>query len=161
MYLHVYECFVHRAEIFGLFNSWCNLSFSFPSSQRLPVMDMILLSSHLAFYLQQLVKGYGTTVRLVGDSIWSGSYMAWYFQAGLVAESWNYSSNCVWWVRCISAAVHGTCKPGQTIQVRIVDRAYSSVSRPTSDRATIVLSTTAFLSIADASAASVNVEYSQ
>ncbi|KAK4770023.1 hypothetical protein SAY87_030555 [Trapa incisa] len=63
-------------------------------------------------------------------------------------------------VRCISATVFGTCKLGQTIQVTIVDRAYRAVSRPSSNDATIVLSTTAFENIARA-AAWVNIEYVQ
>jgi hypothetical protein len=62
-------------------------------------------------------------------------------------------------VRCISAAVPGTCIAGQTIQIRIVDRALDSVSRPSRDGTSMVLSTTAFGTIANPSAASINIEF--
>ncbi|EOY31422.1 hypothetical protein QUC31_019788 [Theobroma cacao] len=76
---------------------------------------------------------------------------------------WDNGASCgrQYLVRCISAATPRTCKPGQTIQVRIVDRAETSVSRPSSNGATIVLSTTAFGAIANPSAASVNIEFQQ
>ncbi|KAM7276629.1 hypothetical protein ACFE04_018495 [Oxalis oulophora] len=62
-------------------------------------------------------------------------------------------------VRCISASVPGTCVEGNTIQIKIVDSAQTSTSRPSKDGATIVLSTTAFEAIANVSAISINVEY--
>ncbi|XP_061950715.1 EG45-like domain containing protein [Populus nigra] len=76
---------------------------------------------------------------------------------------WDNGAACgrQYLVRCISAAVPGTCLPDQIIQVRIVDRAQTSRSRPSSNGATIVLSSTAFETIADPSATSVNVEFLQ
>ncbi|KAF8035916.1 hypothetical protein BT93_C1825 [Corymbia citriodora subsp. variegata] len=76
---------------------------------------------------------------------------------------WDDGASCrrQYLVRCISASISGTCIPSQTIQVRIVDRVLSSTSRPSSNGATIVLSTTAFGTIAKSSAAAVNVEYQQ
>ncbi|KAL3746613.1 hypothetical protein ACJRO7_015559 [Eucalyptus globulus] len=76
---------------------------------------------------------------------------------------WDNGASCgrQYLVRCISASVSGTCIPSQTIQVRIVDRAQTSSSRPSRDGATIILSTTAFGTIANASAVAVNVEYQQ
>jgi hypothetical protein len=64
-------------------------------------------------------------------------------------------------VRCISAAVPRTCLPDQMVQVRIVDRAQTSRSRPSSDGATIVLATPAFGTIADPSVPLINVEFQQ
>ncbi|KAK6927488.1 RlpA-like protein, double-psi beta-barrel domain [Dillenia turbinata] len=64
-------------------------------------------------------------------------------------------------VRCISAAKPRTCVPGQTIQIKVVDYALSSSSRPSANGATIVLSTTAFQDIARSSASSINVEFQQ
>ncbi|KAJ8751892.1 hypothetical protein K2173_026104 [Erythroxylum novogranatense] len=64
-------------------------------------------------------------------------------------------------VRCISSASPRTCVPGRTVQVRIVDRAQTAVSRPSTGGATIVLSTTAFRSIAAISARSINIEFQQ
>ncbi|KAI4316289.1 hypothetical protein L6164_024283 [Bauhinia variegata] len=64
-------------------------------------------------------------------------------------------------VRCISAAAPKTCIPGQTIQIKIVDRAETSVSRPSARAASMVLSTTAFRAIANASASLINIEFQQ
>ncbi|XP_059461288.1 EG45-like domain containing protein isoform X2 [Corylus avellana] len=74
---------------------------------------------------------------------------------------WDNGAACgrQYLVRCISARVPGTCIPGQTIQIRIVDRAFSSVSRPSRADTTIVLSTTAFGTIAKSSAPFVNIEF--
>ncbi|XP_062163144.1 EG45-like domain containing protein [Alnus glutinosa] len=76
---------------------------------------------------------------------------------------WDNGAACgrQYLVRCISARVPRTCIPGQTIQIRIVDRALTSVSRPSTDDTTMVLSTTAFETIANASAAFINVEFLQ
>ncbi|XWS27192.1 hypothetical protein CRYUN_Cryun26dG0093900 [Craigia yunnanensis] len=76
---------------------------------------------------------------------------------------WDNGASCgrQYLVRCISAATPGTCNPSQTIQIKIVDRADTSVSRPSRKGATIVLSTTAFGAIANPSAASVNIEFQQ
>ncbi|KAL0016334.1 hypothetical protein SO802_003403, partial [Lithocarpus litseifolius] len=74
---------------------------------------------------------------------------------------WDNGAACgrQYLVRCISAAHPRTCIPGQTIQIRIVDRALSSVSRPSRHGATIVLSKTAFGMIAKPSASSINIEF--
>ncbi|KAL6208167.1 hypothetical protein ACLB2K_019118 [Fragaria x ananassa] len=71
---------------------------------------------------------------------------------------WDNGAACgrQYLVRCISAAVPKTCIPGKTIQIKIVDRALSSVSRPSRNDATMVLSTTAFAAIANSSASFVN-----
>ncbi|KAL4333090.1 hypothetical protein GQ457_07G041430 [Hibiscus cannabinus] len=76
---------------------------------------------------------------------------------------WDNGASCgrQYLVRCISAAIPGTCNPSRTIQIKIVDRAETSVSRPSAKGATIVLSTTAFGAIANPSAASVNIEFKQ
>ncbi|CAL0327512.1 unnamed protein product [Lupinus luteus] len=64
-------------------------------------------------------------------------------------------------VRCLSAVVPKACVPGQNIQITIVDRAQSSISRPSSERATMVLSTNAFQAIANASVSLINIEYQE
>ncbi|XP_050268540.1 EG45-like domain containing protein [Quercus robur] len=76
---------------------------------------------------------------------------------------WDNGAACgrQYLVRCISAAHPRTCIPGQTIQIRIVDRALSSVSRPSRHGATIVLSKTAFGMIAKPSASCINIEFQQ
>ncbi|KAA8521490.1 hypothetical protein F0562_012163 [Nyssa sinensis] len=83
---------------------------------------------------------------------------------GVASEGiWDNGAACgrQYLVRCISAAVPGTCKPDQTIQIRIVDRAQTSVSRPSRDGTTMVLSTTSFGTIANGSASSINIEFQQ
>ncbi|CAA3002864.1 Hypothetical predicted protein [Olea europaea subsp. europaea] len=76
---------------------------------------------------------------------------------------WDNGAACgrQYLVRCISAAVPNTCIPGQTIQVKIVDRAQTSVSRPTREGVTIVLSNTAFGTIGNPPATSMNIEIQQ
>ncbi|KAI4333194.1 hypothetical protein L6164_018032 [Bauhinia variegata] len=64
-------------------------------------------------------------------------------------------------VRCISTAEPKTCIPGQTIQIKIVDRAETSVSRPSAGETSMVLSTTAFRAIANSSASLINIEFQQ
>ncbi|XP_002514363.2 EG45-like domain containing protein isoform X1 [Ricinus communis] len=76
---------------------------------------------------------------------------------------WDNGASCgrEYYVSCISAAVRGTCKPDQTIRVKIVDRAQTSVTRPSRPGATIVLSEVGFGKIANPAAPYVNVEYQQ
>ncbi|XP_034683308.1 uncharacterized protein LOC117912725 [Vitis riparia] len=76
---------------------------------------------------------------------------------------WDNGAACgrQYLVRCISAVVPMTCIAGQTIQIKIVDRAVTSVSRPSRNGATMVLSTTAFGAVANASASSINIEFQQ
>ncbi|KAH1244826.1 EG45-like domain containing protein 2 [Glycine soja] len=64
---------------------------------------------------------------------------------------WDNGAACgrQYQVRCISAAAPRTCVPGQTIQIKIVDRAQSSVSRPSLGGTSMVLSVTAFQAIAN------------
>lgn len=83
---------------------------------------------------------------------------------GAAGESvWDNGASCGrrYLVRCISAVVPGTCIRGQTIQITIVDRAQTSISRPSRNGATIVLSNTAFSQIANISASFVNLEFLQ
>ncbi|KAK4853206.1 hypothetical protein QYF36_005283 [Acer negundo] len=76
---------------------------------------------------------------------------------------WDNGASCgrQYLVRCISASVPNTCILEETIQIRIVDLATTSVSRPSKNDATVVLSTTAFTTIANGSANLINIEYSQ
>ncbi|KAI5403644.1 hypothetical protein KIW84_050988 [Lathyrus oleraceus] len=76
---------------------------------------------------------------------------------------WNNGAACgrVYEVRCISAAVPRTCIPGQAVQIKIVDRAQSSVSRPSTDDTSMVLSITAFQVIANVSSPLINIEFQQ
>ncbi|KAI3454039.1 hypothetical protein Pfo_010702 [Paulownia fortunei] len=76
---------------------------------------------------------------------------------------WDNGAACgrQYLVRCISAAVPRACVAGQTIQVKIVDRAQTSVSRPTREECSLVLSNTAFATIANPSVSYLNVEFQQ
>ncbi|KAK1408010.1 hypothetical protein QVD17_39640 [Tagetes erecta] len=73
---------------------------------------------------------------------------------------WDNGAACgrQYLVKCISAAIPRTCIPGQTIEVRIVDRAQTSVSRPSRSGTTMVLSDTAFSTIAN-QLSSINIEF--
>ncbi|XP_027182826.1 EG45-like domain containing protein [Coffea eugenioides] len=76
---------------------------------------------------------------------------------------WDNGAACgrQYLVRCISAVAPKTCVPDKTIQVRIVDRAQTSASRPAKGGTTIVLSNTAFGTIANPGAAFINIEFQQ
>ncbi|KAK6119484.1 hypothetical protein DH2020_002075 [Rehmannia glutinosa] len=76
---------------------------------------------------------------------------------------WDNGAACgrQYLVQCISAAVPQTCVPGQTIQVKIVDRAQSSVSRPAREGASLVLSNTAFRAIANPAVPFLNIQFQQ
>ncbi|KAF2310701.1 hypothetical protein P3X46_031519 [Hevea brasiliensis] len=76
---------------------------------------------------------------------------------------WDNGAACgrEYLVRCISATVAGSCQPGQTIQVKIVDYALSTPTPPSASGKTIVLSETAFGRIANPSATSINIEFQQ
>ncbi|XP_042513647.1 EG45-like domain containing protein [Macadamia integrifolia] len=75
---------------------------------------------------------------------------------------WDNEASCgrEYLVSCLSAAKKGTCKGG-SIKIKIVDRAATAVSKGSSPRTTIVLSPTAFASIANPSASRINIEYQQ
>ncbi|XP_019175681.1 PREDICTED: EG45-like domain containing protein [Ipomoea nil] len=76
---------------------------------------------------------------------------------------WDNGASCgrQYLVSCISSVLPKACKAGQTIQIRIVDRAQSSVSKSTRPETTMVLSDAAFAAIADPSAPSLNIEFQQ
>nr|GMD83819.1 EG45-like domain containing protein [Ipomoea batatas] len=76
---------------------------------------------------------------------------------------WDNGASCgrQYLVSCISSVFPKACKKDQTIQIKIVDRAQTSVSRPTKPGTTMVLSNAAFAAIADPSATSLNIEFQQ
>ncbi|KAE8682726.1 1-deoxy-D-xylulose 5-phosphate synthase 3 isoform 1 [Hibiscus syriacus] len=95
----------------------------------------------------------------------SGNDDSHYLKNNLFAAAgdriWDNGASCgrQFLVRCISAATPGTCNPSQTIQNSIVDRVETSVSRPSTNGATIILSTAAFGAITNPSADSVDIEF--
>ncbi|PIN00051.1 hypothetical protein CDL12_27448 [Handroanthus impetiginosus] len=76
---------------------------------------------------------------------------------------WDNGAACgrQYLVKCISAAVPRTCIPDKTIQVKIVDRAHTSVSRPPRNGSSLVLSDTAFQTIANSPVTYLNIEFQQ
>ncbi|RWR72378.1 EG45-like domain-containing protein [Cinnamomum micranthum f. kanehirae] len=77
---------------------------------------------------------------------------------------WDNGASCgrQYLVRCLSAAEpKNACVAGRTIQVKIADRANSSVSRPSRAGTTMVLSVSAFGMIANTSAMEINIEFQQ
>ncbi|KAF6143152.1 hypothetical protein GIB67_043141 [Kingdonia uniflora] len=75
---------------------------------------------------------------------------------------WNNEASCgrQYLVRCLSAITPGTCT-GRTIQLKIVDRSSTSVSRPSYEGTTMALSESAFAAIANISATEINIEFQQ
>ncbi|XP_043725393.1 EG45-like domain containing protein [Telopea speciosissima] len=76
---------------------------------------------------------------------------------------WDNGASCgrQYLVSCLSAVKKGTCVEGETIQIKIVDRAIDAVSQPSSSGTTIVLSATAFATIANSNASKINIEFQQ
>ncbi|KAE8056414.1 hypothetical protein FH972_013189 [Carpinus fangiana] len=74
---------------------------------------------------------------------------------------WDNGEACgrLYSVQCISATDPNTCIPGQIIHVKIVDRALTSVSRPSREDAALVLSTSAFGMIANSSVTFINIQF--
>lgn len=77
---------------------------------------------------------------------------------------WDNGAACgrIYLVKCISGTEPGTCVVGhEVIQVKIVDYAITSVSRPSIEGSTMVLSATAFRSIANSTADSISIEFKE
>ncbi|XP_042492610.1 EG45-like domain containing protein [Macadamia integrifolia] len=76
---------------------------------------------------------------------------------------WDNGASCgrQYLVSCLSASEKGTCVDGVTIQIKIVENASSAVSQASSSGTTIVLSATAFASIANSTASKINIEFQQ
>ncbi|XP_065850747.1 EG45-like domain containing protein isoform X2 [Euphorbia lathyris] len=74
---------------------------------------------------------------------------------------WDNGASCgrSYLVRCISASSTTICDPSKIIQVKIVDRAQTSISIPSADGAIIVLSDTAFSQFTNSPASLINVEF--
>ncbi|CAN1287586.1 Putative EG45-like domain containing protein 1, partial [Linum perenne] len=69
---------------------------------------------------------------------------------------WDNGASCgrQYMVRCISAVAPRTCIPGATVRV-------TSVTRPSRDGTTLVLSTSAFAAIANGSPGAINIDFQQ
>ncbi|XP_047326846.1 EG45-like domain containing protein [Impatiens glandulifera] len=76
---------------------------------------------------------------------------------------WDNGAACgrQYLISCISVAAPSKCQSGQVVRVRIVDRAQTSVSRPSRKGATIVLSTAAYQSLASGPRSILNIEFIQ
>ncbi|XP_015898986.1 EG45-like domain containing protein isoform X2 [Ziziphus jujuba] len=76
---------------------------------------------------------------------------------------WDNGASCgrQYMVRCISASTPRTCIPDQTILIKIVDHAATVASQPSAPGTTVVLSQTAFGTIANSTASSINIEFQQ
>nr|XP_016499308.1 PREDICTED: putative EG45-like domain containing protein 1 [Nicotiana tabacum] len=64
-------------------------------------------------------------------------------------------------ISCISSILPRACKSGETIQIKIVDRAQTVASKPTRQGTTTGLSSGAFAAIADSNALSLNIDFQQ
>ncbi|KAL6533863.1 hypothetical protein OROHE_013696 [Orobanche hederae] len=78
-------------------------------------------------------------------------------------DIWDRGAACgrQYLVQCLRGPLTQGCASNQTIQVKIVDRAQTSVSRPAVAGATLILSHTAFMAIANPAVHVVNSQYQQ
>ncbi|KAK3431505.1 hypothetical protein EUGRSUZ_E03548 [Eucalyptus grandis] len=134
-----------------------------PSGIRLPLLSPPLLifllltrRTHLSCADVGTAASYGppyTPTACYGND--SAQFPSSNLFAAAGESIWDNGVSCGrrYLVRCTSAIASGICIRNQTVEVGIVDYAPSSSSRPSSDDATIVLSTTAFDVIAKFTAA--------
>ncbi|KAK4365763.1 hypothetical protein RND71_013643 [Anisodus tanguticus] len=76
---------------------------------------------------------------------------------------WDNGAACgrQYLISCINSVLPRACKHGETIQIKIVDRARTSLSRPTREGTTMVLSNAALSAIAVPHAPSLNIDFRQ
>ncbi|XP_059299359.1 EG45-like domain containing protein [Lycium ferocissimum] len=76
---------------------------------------------------------------------------------------WDNGAACgrQYLISCINSVLPQACKHGETIQIKIVDRARNSVSRPIREGTTMVLSNAALAAIAVPHAPSLNIDFRQ
>ncbi|KAI7993249.1 EG45-like domain containing protein [Camellia lanceoleosa] len=139
-------------------------------SMNPPQFVLVCLSIFLLFFTHLSLADVGTAASYAPPYIptaCSGNDGSQFPSSNLFAAAgegiWDNGAACgtQYLVRCISAAAPNSCNSSQTIQVKIVDRAQTSASRPSRGRTTIVLSTTAFGAIANGSSPSINIEFQQ
>ncbi|CAL5429105.1 unnamed protein product [Camellia sinensis] len=131
---------------------------------------LVCLSLFLPFFTHLSLADVGTAASYAPPYIptaCSGNDGSQFPSSNLFAAAgegiWDNGAACgrQYLVRCISAAAPNSCNPSQTIQVKIVDRAQTSASRPSRGGTTMVLSATAFGAIANGSPPSINIEFQQ
>ncbi|KAM3375319.1 EG45-like domain containing protein [Capsicum galapagoense] len=64
-------------------------------------------------------------------------------------------------VSCINSVLPKACKKGETVQIKIVDRAKTSKTRPTKEGTTMVFSNAALSAIALPNTPSLNIDFKQ
>ncbi|KAH0658881.1 hypothetical protein KY285_027428 [Solanum tuberosum] len=76
---------------------------------------------------------------------------------------WDNGAACgrQYLISCINSVLPKACKAGETIQIKIVDRAKTSQSRPTKEGTTMVLSNAALAAIALPNTPSLNIDFRQ
>ncbi|XP_075101126.1 putative EG45-like domain containing protein 1 isoform X2 [Nicotiana tabacum] len=76
---------------------------------------------------------------------------------------WDNGAACgrQYLISCINSVLPRACKHGETIQIKIVDRAQTALSKPTKEGTTMVLSNAALAAIADPNAPSLNIDFRQ
>nr|XP_016445395.1 PREDICTED: putative EG45-like domain containing protein 1 isoform X2 [Nicotiana tabacum] len=76
---------------------------------------------------------------------------------------WDNGAACgrQYLISCINSVLPRACKHVETIQIKIVDRAQTALSKPTKEGTTMVLSNAALTAIADPNAPSLNIDFRQ
>ncbi|KAL0393986.1 UNVERIFIED_CONTAM: EG45-like domain containing protein [Sesamum latifolium] len=132
----------------------------------LPWFFLLLLGPELRFSRADIGTASQYTPPYIPTACY-GSDMSQFPTSSLFAAAgegiWDNGAACgrQYLVKCISAAVPQTCVEGQTIQVKIVDRALTSVSPPSRAGSSLVLSNIAFETIAQNAVPYLNVEFQQ
>jgi len=115
----------------------------------------------LPFYSKQ------SFFNFVAATVCYGSDASQFPAYGLFAAAgegvWDNGASCgrEYAVRCLSSAMPRACTTGQTIQVKVVDRASMLNSMPSRNGTTLVLSAAAFQMFANKAAGVINIEFTQ
>ncbi|CAI9094480.1 OLC1v1030229C3 [Oldenlandia corymbosa var. corymbosa] len=145
---------------------------STPQPQRLRLLHLFILgilSFALLFHPSRADIGtaslynppYSPTACFGGDR---SQFPASNLFAAAGEKVWDNGAACgrQYLLKCINSAVAGACVQGQPqIQVIVVDRALTSVSKPSRAGTNLVLSNTAYAAVANPSAPFINIDFIQ
>ncbi|CAI9094478.1 OLC1v1030225C1 [Oldenlandia corymbosa var. corymbosa] len=139
-----------------------------PKPQRIHLLLIAILSFAFLFRPSEADIGtaskynppYSPTACFGGDR---SQFPASNLFAAAGEKVWDNGAACgrQYLLKCINSAVAGACVQGQQIQVIVVDRALTSVSKPSRADTNLVLSNTAYAAVANPSASFINIDFIQ
>ena len=128
------------------------------------------LKPYLAIYIAKTLHQSHTTIfwSIIATACY-GSDISEFPASNLFAVAgdgiWDNGASCgrQYLVRCISASIRDACSQNRTIQIKIVDYVNGMPSPPSASNTTMILSSTAFGTIANSSTNSpaINIEFQQ